>query len=148
MSAAVNAVLSGKSRIESKDGGKKWVVDKASARKAQANLDQLATECQAIQASNLPEAIKAKLIADARAAARNDKGFGLAVARAQEAGTMDLIEVTGGFKSKQLSPNLIRALCENAEFVLAYLESVAKADCESAGGRNGGSNRGLRRVQK
>ena len=146
--SVVNAVLNGKSRVESKIDGKKWIVDKASARKAQANLDQLATECQAIQASNLPDVIKAKLIADARAAARNDKGFGLAVARAQEAGTMDLIEVSGGFKSKQLSPNLIRALCENAEFVLAYLESVAKADCASAGGRSGGSNRGLRRVQK
>ena len=138
MSAVVNAVLGGKNRIETKNDGKKWIVDKASARKAKANLDQLSAEFEAIQASNLPEAIKAKLIADARAAARNDKGFGLAVARAQEAGTMDLIEVSGGFKSKQLSPNLIRALCENAEFVLAYLESVAKADCASTGSRNGG----------
>ena len=136
--SVVNAVLNGKSRVESKIDGKKWVVDKASTRKAQANLDQLSAECQAIQVSNLPDVIKAKLIADARAAARNDKGFGLAVARAQEAGTMDLIEVSGGFKSKQLSPNLIRALCENAEFVLAYLESVVKTDCASAGGRNGG----------
>ena len=148
MSAVVNAVLGGKNRIETKNDGKKWIVDKASSRKAQSNPDQLSMECQAIQASNLPEVIKAKLIADARAAAKSDKGFGLAVARAQEAGTMDLIEVSGGFKSKQLSPNLIRALCENAEFVLAYLESVAKADCASAGCRSGGSNRGLRRVQK
>ena len=148
MSAVVNAVLGGKNRIETKNDGKKWIVDKASSRKAQSNPDQLSMECQAIQASNLPEAIKAKLIADARAAAKSDKGFGLAVARAQEAGTMDLIEVSGGFKSKQLSPNLIRALCENAEFVLAYLESVAKADCAIAEGRSGGSNRGLRRVQK
>jgi hypothetical protein len=46
------------------------------------------------------------------------------VARAQEAGTMDLVEVSGGFKSKQLSPNLVRALCENSEFVLAYLDTV------------------------
>ena len=137
--SVVNAVLANaKNRIESKDGGKKWIVDKASSRKAQSNPDQLSMECQAIQASNLPEVIKAKLIADARAAAKSDKGFGLAVARAQEAGTMDLIEVSGGFKSKQLSPNLIRALCENAEFVLAYLESVVKTDCASAGGRNGG----------
>ena len=145
MSAAVNAVLGGKSRIESKDGGKKWIVDKTTARKAQANLDQLSAEFEAIQASNLPEAIKAKLIADARAAAKSDKGFGLAVARAQEAGTMDLIEVSGGFKSKQLSPNLIRALCENAEFVLAYLESVVKTDCASAGGRPATSSRAKKR---
>lgn len=123
MSAAA-AVVNGKNRIESKAEGKKWIVDKSSARKAKVNAEQISAEAEAITKSNLPEAIKAKLIAEIRANAKNDKGFGLAVAKAQEAGTMDLIEVSGGFKSKQLSPNLVRALCENAEFVMSYLDTV------------------------
>ena len=65
--------------------------------------------------------LKQAAIDGLRAKMEAGKPFALAIAVAQEAGTRDLIEVTGDHMPKMLSPNLVKAIAENAEFVLTFL---------------------------
>lgn len=125
MSNRVAAALSSK---PAKTDGKKWIVDKATKRTAEPDSAELAEEVRLIEESNLPPRAKAQAIANAKAAAAPSKSFGLAVAVAQEAGARDLIEVTGDFMPKMLSPNLLRTLADNAEFIANYLDGFAKRD--------------------
>lgn len=124
--ARTNTTTTNKSAAAS---GKRWVVDQATKRTVATTGNQDADKLIAdIKARKLPPDIEAAALLGIQAAAKADKPFSLAIARGQEAGFMDLIEISGGFKSKQLSPNLVRAIAQNAKFVLAFLEQVHAAD--------------------
>lgn len=119
MSNRINAALNGNGK---KTDGKKWIVDKASKRTAGKLGGELATQLVELEKSSLPRELKQAAIDGLRAKMEQGRAFGMAIAVAQEAGTRDLIEVSGDHMPKMLSPNLVRAVAENAEFVLRFLQ--------------------------
>src|SRR5262249_34536482 len=102
--------------------GKKWIVDKATKRTAGKLGSELATQLAELERSGLPKELKQAAIEGLKTKLEQGRGFGLAIAVAQEAGTRDLIEVSGGHMAKMLSPSLVRGIAEHAEFVKSYLQ--------------------------
>lgn len=110
--------------------GEKWfVVDPATKRTAAGKPNtELAKQISEVEKSSLPAPVKAAAIAALKSEAAPAKPFALAISRTTKEGMRDLIEVSGGFKSKQLSPTLIAQIVENVEFVRDYLKTVFAAD--------------------
>ena len=119
--------------------GEKWfVVDAATKRTAPTkggnDTKDLDKQIAEIQKSSLSAELKASTIATFKNEAAlksqvaNVKPFALAISRTTKEGMRDLIEVSGGFKSKQLSPTLVAAIVDNVEFVSDYLKTVFAAD--------------------
>lgn len=116
VAAAMNGSTNGK-----KSEGKKWIVDKSSKRTAGKIGSELAGQLAELEKSSLPKELKQAAIDGLRTKLEQGKAFSMSIAVAQEAGTRDLIEVAGEHMPKMLSPNLIRGIAENAEFVLTFL---------------------------
>lgn len=118
MSNRINAALNSNGK---KTDGKKWIVDKASKRTAGKLGSDLAAQLSELEKSTLPKELRQAAIDGLRAKLEQGRSFSLAVAVAQEAGTRDLIEVSGDHMPKMLSPSLVRGIAENADFVLKFL---------------------------
>lgn len=120
MSNRIASALNGNGNGK-KSEGKKWIVDKASKRTAGKLGSELASQLAELEKAALPRELKQAAMDGLRAKLEAGKAFSLALAVAQEAGTRDLIEVSGDHMPKMLSPNLVKAIAENAEFVLAFV---------------------------
>src|SRR6478735_4062561 len=108
MSNRIAAAMNGSSNGKKSDG-KKWIVDKASKRTAGKLGSELASQLAELEKAALPKELRQAAIDGLRAKLEAGKPFALAIAVAQEAGTRDLIEVTGDHIPKMLSPNLVKA---------------------------------------
>jgi len=125
---AKNAKTSTETAGTDNDG--KWYVRNESTKKVAPSADtaKIDAEIDQINKSSLPATVKAAAIAGLRAAQASAKPFALTICNARKEGAMDLIEVSGGFKSKMLSPNVVAAIAENAAFAAKFVADFRAAD--------------------
>lgn len=107
---------------------KLWARDDSTKRVDTTGNPQLAAQIAEIEKSTLPAPVKAAALAGLRAQLASDKPFTLALCRATKPGTCDLIEVSGGFKNKMLSPRLVAEIASHAAFVNKFIAEFNASD--------------------
>jgi hypothetical protein len=110
------------------NSSKLWLRDDSTKRVSTTSNPALAAQIQDIEKSTLPAAVKSSAIAGLKAQQAAEKPLALAVCRATQPGTCDLIEVSGAHKAKMLSPRLVGALVADAAFVQRFLAEFNAAD--------------------
>lgn len=125
-----NSAASASQTANSSDNGraKLWERDETTKRIDNTSNPIIAAQIKQIEQSDLPASVKNAALAGLRAQQAADKPFALTVCRATGPGRCDLIEVSGGFKNKMLSPRLLGEIAAHAAFVAKFVEGFNGAD--------------------
>lgn len=127
--AAAAASQSANSSADKSGANRLWIRDDSTKRIDNTANPLIAAQIAEIERNTaLPASVKNAALAGLRSQQSADKPFTLTVCRAQQPGVCDLIEVSGGFKAKQLSPRLIAEIAAHAAFVTKFLEGFNAAD--------------------